>query len=258
MAAPATQDWPSTLWLMRHGESAGNVARDAAESAGLHTIDITGRDVDVPLSALGERQARALGAWFSRQAEACQPDIVLTSPYLRAIQTADLLIDSASWKQRPPTRIVDERLREKEFGSLNRLTKAGIVQQFPAEWELRTRIGKFYYRPPGGESWCDVILRLRSVLDQIQLQYSRERVLIVAHQVVVLCFRYLLEALNEAEILEIDRHEDVANCSLTTYDFAFDPNGRAGMALRTYNFVTPLEEAGTAVTSAADPAVAPR
>ncbi|RZJ04759.1 MAG: histidine phosphatase family protein, partial [Haliea sp.] len=46
------QDWPKTLWIVRHGQSAGNVARDSAEAAGLHTIDIAERDIDVPLSEL--------------------------------------------------------------------------------------------------------------------------------------------------------------------------------------------------------------
>lgn len=57
---------PRFLWLVRHGESAGNVARDLAESEGLHTIDVVGRDIDVPLSSLGERQSRALGRWFGQ------------------------------------------------------------------------------------------------------------------------------------------------------------------------------------------------
>ena len=52
---------PGELWLVRHGQSAGNVARDAAESATLQVIDIATRDMDTPLSALGVRQAVALG-----------------------------------------------------------------------------------------------------------------------------------------------------------------------------------------------------
>jgi broad specificity phosphatase PhoE len=55
--------------------------------------------------------------------------------------------------------------------------------------------------PPAGESWCDVILRLRSVLDTISLHYRGKRVLIVGHQVVVLCLRYLLENMDEQTIL---------------------------------------------------------
>ncbi len=57
--------WPSRLWIVRHGESAGNVARDAAHAAGLADIDISARDVDVPLSPLGQRQSQALGRWFA-------------------------------------------------------------------------------------------------------------------------------------------------------------------------------------------------
>ncbi|MYM90859.1 histidine phosphatase family protein, partial [Rugamonas sp. FT82W] len=49
------QKWPQQLWLARHGQSAGNVARDAAEAGSQLLIDIAGRDVDVPLSPLGQR-----------------------------------------------------------------------------------------------------------------------------------------------------------------------------------------------------------
>ena len=58
------QKWPQTLWIVRHGQSAGNIARDAAEAAGLATIAIAERDVDVPLSKLGEKQAYLAGKWF--------------------------------------------------------------------------------------------------------------------------------------------------------------------------------------------------
>ena len=58
------QKWPDALWIVRHGESAGNVARDAAQKAGLPVIGIALRDVDVPLSPLSERQAAAPGRWF--------------------------------------------------------------------------------------------------------------------------------------------------------------------------------------------------
>ena len=60
----STQIWPDLLYLVRHGESAGNVAREAALKAGEAMIDIDIRDVDVPLSELGQRQAIALGRWF--------------------------------------------------------------------------------------------------------------------------------------------------------------------------------------------------
>ncbi|HMJ55222.1 MAG TPA: histidine phosphatase family protein [Polyangiaceae bacterium] len=257
MLAPSEQTWPSVLWLVRHGESAGNVARDAAEAGGLPLIELAQRDVDVPLSAAGERQSRALGRWFRQNPKTEQPTVIFSSPYVRATQTVALLVEEARLA-RPVVQIIDERLREKEFGLLDRLTKAGIVARFSAEASRRAEIGKFYYRPPGGESWCDVILRLRSVLENIQLEYRRERVLIVAHQVVVLCFRYLLEKMNEEQILRIDAEKDVANCSVTDYHFIRNESGRGEMALRSYNFVAPLEDASAPVTREPDVPVAAR
>jgi probable phosphoglycerate mutase len=248
-----TQQWPDRLWIVRHGESAGNVARDAAYASGLAVIDIAERDVDVPLSALGERQSRALGDWFGATAEAERPTTVLTSTYLRARQTAASIRQARGVTGDVPT-VVDERLREKEFGVLDRLTKLGIEQRFPDQAALRARIGKFYFRPPGGESWCDVILRLRSVLDTVSLHYSHpgSRVLVVGHQVIVLCLRYLIEELTEAEILAIDKGGEVANCGVTSYtlDRNAAPGGR--LCLDAYNFVAPLEAAGAPVTSRPD------
>jgi broad specificity phosphatase PhoE len=218
---------------------------------------LTGRDIDVPLSSTGERQSRALGRWFRDQPPTEQPTVIFSSPYVRALQTTDLLIEEAKLS-RAAVRIVDERLREKEFGLLNRLTKAGIAAHFPEEATRRAEIGKFYYRPPAGESWCDVVLRLRSVLDNIQLEYRRERVLVVAHQVVVLCFRYLLEKMTEEEILRIDAEKDVANCSVTDYRFVREASGHGAMALRSYNFVAPLEDASAPVTREPDVPTAAR
>src|SRR3954470_2148622 len=86
---------PAQLWLVRHGESAGNVERDAAEAARRPIIDIAERDVDVPLSPLGARQARALGLWFAQMPRETQPTVVLTSPYLRALETTRQLATAA-------------------------------------------------------------------------------------------------------------------------------------------------------------------
>lgn len=84
------QRWPNRLWIVRHGKNAGNVARDAAEHP---VIDIPMRDADVPLSALGERQA--LGRWFGRQPPEEQPTVILAFPYKRARQTAAIALDAA-------------------------------------------------------------------------------------------------------------------------------------------------------------------
>ena len=252
------QIWPNLLYLVRHGESAGNVARDAALEAGEPIIDIGIRDVDVPLSDLGQRQAVALGRWFGALPPKKRPDIVLTSPYLRARHTAGLIVETAGMPAGTYSLIVDERLREKEFGILDRLTHVGIREQFPDQAEHRRLLGKFYHRPPGGESWCDVILRLRSANETISREYSGQRVLILCHAVVVLCMRYLLEHMTEAELLAVDKHAEIANCSVTMYEYDETLGARGNLRLKLYNFVAPLEEAGAPVTSEPDASVGAR
>ena len=126
-----------------------------------------------------------------------------SSPYLRAAETAR--IASRGTPGNSIEVVLDERLREREFGVLDRLTRAGIEARFPEEAEARARVGKFYYRPPGGESWCDVALRVRSMLDTVGREHAGERVLVVAHEVVIYVFRYVLERLSEAELLELNR-----------------------------------------------------
>ncbi|MDF2689809.1 MAG: phosphoglycerate mutase, partial [Microvirga sp.] len=153
---------------------------------------------------------------------------------------------------------IDERLREKEFGVLDRLTRSGIEDLHPDQAEFRRLLGKFYHRPPGGESWCDVILRLRSALDTISLHHSGCRILIVGHQVLVLCLRYLLENMTEQEILQIDAEGDVANCSVTEYRLDSSIGEHGQLTLHRYNFVAPLEEAGAPVTTEPDAKVAVR
>jgi broad specificity phosphatase PhoE len=254
----SNQIWPDRLYVVRHGESAGNVARDAAVEAGEHMIDIDVRDVDVPLSQLGQNQSVAVGRWFGQLPPEDRPNIVLTSPYLRARHTAGLIVKTAELKEDSYSLIVDERFREKEFGILDRLTAVGVKEQFPDQAEFRRLLGKFYHRPPGGESWCDVILRLRSATEMISREYCGQRVLIVCHAVVVLCMRYILEHLTEGELLAIDKKAEVANCSVTMYEHDETLGPRGNLRLKMFNFVAPLEEAGAPVTSEPDAKVGAR
>jgi broad specificity phosphatase PhoE len=247
------QQWPRTLWIVRHGQSAGNVARDAAEAAGLPVIDIEDRDIDTPLSELGRVQALALGNWFGEMPANRKPEVILCSPYVRARETTRLVLEGA--RMRPETtRIrVDERLREKEFGILDRLTVHGIRQKHPELSAQRSHVGKFYFRPPGGESWCDVILRLRSLVEMVTREHGGQRVLVVAHQVIVNCMRYLLECMDEAQILAIDKLADVPNCGVTSYEYDEESDG---LKPDLVNFIAPLRQAGAPVTDEPDVALA--
>ncbi|HEV7861860.1 MAG TPA: histidine phosphatase family protein [Acidimicrobiia bacterium] len=237
--------------LVRHAESLGNVARQAAERAGAAAIDIAERDMDVDLSDRGQRQAEALGVWLAGLGHR-QPTVALTSPYVRTRRTAQLALAAGG-----PGAVelrCDERLREREFGAFDRLTRRGLTERFPQEWAARVHLGKFYHRPPGGESWCDVALRVRSLLDSVTREHSGERVALFTHEVVILVFRYVLEHLEEEEVLRIGRSEQLANCGVT--EFEFDPSAgrRGGMRLLYHTEPTAMEDAGVAITKEPDAA----
>lgn len=201
--------WPAELAIIRHAQSLGNVAHDLALKERSQTIAVDDDDPGVPLTAAGIDQAEALGQWFKRR----PPDVIWSSPYARACQTAEVARARAGLSA--PI-VLDERLRERELGSFNRLTGLGIRSRFPQEVELRDRVGKFAYRPPHGESWADVAERVRSFLRTFA-QTTSQRTAIVTHQVVVLLLRYLIEELPIDRLMEIDRTTDLANCSLTIY-----------------------------------------
>ncbi|GAA2371390.1 histidine phosphatase family protein [Dactylosporangium salmoneum] len=230
------------LGVVRHGQSTGNVRAEEAELARTEVIDIAERDADVPLTDLGQDQARAVGKWLAGLSEAQRPEAVVVSPYLRARQTAELALDGLG----VPVR-VDERLRDRELGALDRLTRAGVEARLPGEAHQRRRLGKLYYRPPGGESWADVLLRLRSLRRDLREDHPGGRVLLVAHDALALLLRYLVEGLGEEELLRLARTTAMANGSISSWRLE-------GGVLRPerFNFVEHLHAAGTVSTSQED------
>jgi hypothetical protein len=107
---------------------------------GFHaTIDITEREVDVPLSRRGEEQAAAVGRWFATLPEAERPTVLLSSPCLRARRTAEAICEAGGLLYPDDGLVLDERLREREFGILDRLTWTGIQARQPDQAEFRRR-----------------------------------------------------------------------------------------------------------------------
>jgi probable phosphoglycerate mutase len=200
------------LGVIRHGQSTGNVTAKEAEVSGLDAIDIPERDADVPLSDTGREQAEAVGRWLADRPAAERPDVVIVSPYLRARQTAELALAGTGI-----VGILDERLRDRELGVLDLLTARGVAARLPDEASRRQRLGKFYYRPPGGESWTDVLLRLRALLRELREDHPDGRVLLFAHEATHLLVRYLAERLSEAELMAVAHATTIANCSVSSW-----------------------------------------
>jgi len=137
------------LWLARHGETEWTLARRH-----------TGR-TDVPLTASGERQARALGERLRGAAFV----LVLASPLERARRTAEL----AGFGD---VLVLDEDLMEVDYGEYEGRTTAEIHRARPG-WDL-WRDGC-----PGGETIADAAARAERVLARVRA--ATGPVLLVGH-----------------------------------------------------------------------------
>jgi broad specificity phosphatase PhoE len=203
---------PVEIVLVRHGHSAGNAADDAARQAGAEVLDLSARDADVELSDSGREQAEALAGLLAGLDDGARPTRAVSSPYRRAAETAAVSTEPIGIELE-----VDERLRERDLGVLDGLTGTGIRSRFPEEAARREKLGKFYYQPPSGESWADVVLRVRSFLADVREDCDGDRLWLFTHQAVIMAFRYVLEGLSEEEVLDIDRTVTVKNASVTRY-----------------------------------------
>ena len=148
-AAPA----PGELCLVRHGETEWS-------RSGRHTSVS-----DIPLTAQGERQARALGRLL---VDVC-PALVLTSPRQRASRTAELagLADVCPVEVEPD-------LAEWAYGEYEGVTTPDIRKDRP-DWTIWTG------DPPGGETAEEVRVRADRVLDRIRAALASGPVVAIGH-----------------------------------------------------------------------------
>lgn len=201
------------IWLVRHGESTANVAAERAAAAGADVIEVDHRDADVLLSPLGERQSRALGSELADRGVDDVPVALWVSPYRRAQQTIAIALQAGGLEE--PPRRVDERLRDRELGVLDRLTLTGVRNRHPDEEQRRQWLGKYYHRPAGGESWVDVMARLRSVFVDVDRLDGPVRLVIAAHDAVVMLAVAVCLDLDEPALMDFAAEHTVANASLT-------------------------------------------
>ena len=176
---------PMRIFLVRHGESLGNLDARAYGQFGDHNVPLTqwgfrqvtdaGGVIAAYLNALPGGGSSKLRIWFS--------------PFLRTRQSKEALLgalpDGVVGKVRE-----DYLLREQDFGLFTEIyDHAEQKQKFPDEFEkwarLRSNSGKFYARPPDGESRADVSQRVRLFLQTVmhEARHGHDNVLIVGHGV---------------------------------------------------------------------------
>lgn len=150
---------PGLIYLLRHGEVEG---ADTRRFVG---------HLDVPLSALGERQCTA-------QATRLRParlTALYSSDLTRARRSAEIIGGPHGL-----TPTVVPELREMAMGRWEGLTAAAIQAREPeafAEW--MSRVGEFPF--PGGESVPDLLARAAPAFDAIVAAHAGRPIAIVAH-----------------------------------------------------------------------------
>jgi broad specificity phosphatase PhoE len=147
----------SRLILVRHGESSGNRDRIFATSPG-----------NLPLTELGYRQAHLAAA---RIAELFQPELVVTSAYLRASETARIIAGALALPLE-----IEPNLHEREIGAHrgrsydSLFTEPDYDPQRPWAW-----------KPQGGESYEEVQARAAPILDRLAAAHATRDVVVVSH-----------------------------------------------------------------------------
>jgi broad specificity phosphatase PhoE len=209
-------DVVAELILVRHGQSLANVAFAAANAAGLMEAEVSGQDATVPLTPLGEEQAAAIGRWLADLPPDDLPEVVITSPYLRARETWRIAAATSGLDLPEPT--TDDRLVDRLMGKLELLTRAAVTARFPSEAARRTATGEYRYAPPGGEAFADVEVRLASFLSDLNRQWAGKRVVVVAHDAVVLMMRAVIEKLDWDDVVAMEREAGtVQNASISRF-----------------------------------------
>ena len=137
------------LLLVRHGETMANRRRH-----------LLGR-ADPPLTSTGWEQASALAAWLPR------PDVLISSPLLRARQTAGVL---------GPHVQIDDRWIELDYGPYDEQPADAMAPEMWARWRAETE-----FTPPGVEPHASLASRVAEACEELAEDARSSVVVVVTH-----------------------------------------------------------------------------
>ena len=164
------------LYVVRHGETIWNVE---------HKVQgIT----DIPLTEKGKKEAEELQELIST----LNIDVVISSPLVRARETAKILVDS-----KLPIN-TDDRIKERDWG-MNEGALIDTVDRWDC-WDviLNTKVQNI-------ECIQDFMYRVSDFIEEIKIKHKDKNVLIVTHSAVSRVIHYLLGTIPEdANLSRID------------------------------------------------------
>lgn len=159
----------SCIILVRHGQTEANVRGHFADSD------------EIPLTEVGRRQAQNLSVRLARD---FTPTVLISSTFLRARQTSDILAPVLGLKVE-----VIEGIHERDFGSLRGHPYSRVAEVMSAD-DLSALNNNDTekvraWRPEGGESLDDVRLRAIAALEDVRVRYAGHQIVVVCHGAVI-------------------------------------------------------------------------
>lgn len=208
---------PKNLFLVRHGQSEGNLVRKQFEKTNNESFFsdefLELHESQYQLTKLGIEQAKKAGQWFLEK-NFITFDRMLVSNNVRAMQTAAYLgLKNPNW-------MIDFNLRERDGGLFNVITPSKRDSHY-ADQQKFYKTQPFLFRPPQGESVADLCQRIKFVLDTLARECDGKNVIIVCHGHVMRAFGIILErmSLQRSNELLLTGKEwaRIPNCSIIHY-----------------------------------------
>lgn len=168
----------TVMGMFRHGQTEWNINLRLQGTA------------DIPLNKTGIDQVAQAAAFIGDW------DVLLTSPLARARHSAEILSPALNLEP-----VVSERLLERSFGIGEGMTYEQWRQRYAQLESI-----------PGAESETSVFSRCQKLLDEIKLEHSGKRVLVVTHGALI---RFVLNLVTNNELPP--KGERLMNASLHTF-----------------------------------------
>jgi broad specificity phosphatase PhoE/ribonuclease HI len=209
----ASLEPPTTMVLLRHGETLMSVEKRFSGPT------------SEPLTAHGDAMARAAADRLALRRSA-PIEAIVCSPVARAVATAKPIAAVLGLEV-----LVDEGLREVDFGDWDGYTFAEVQAKWPTE--MAAWLGDADVAPPHGDSMAACGRRVRQARDRILAAHPGRTVLVVSH---VTPIKTLVRLALDAPVSAMFRmHLDLASIS----EIAWYADGPATM--RSYNETFHLE-----------------
>ena len=155
---------PTALYLVRHGETIFTPERRFSGYG----------KYDPELSAKGMQQANQVAEVMPRYGA----DLIISSPLLRTLQTAEKIAAKTNLAITQ-----DMEWVEASFGEWDGLSPAEVQEKWPDDYQKWLSLTDF--RPPGGESYEEVLSRVEALLTDVVDRYPSKKIIVVTHSVVI-------------------------------------------------------------------------